>query len=57
MIRERIRQEVYVKNVAAELGVHPRTVSRDPQEQARSVQNGDLALRTKFGKGRRSLTP
>jgi transposase len=28
MIQERIRQGVYVKDVAAELGVHPRTVSR-----------------------------
>lgn len=27
MIQERIRQGVYVKDVAAELGVHPRTVS------------------------------
>src|ERR1700687_6469961 len=28
MIQERIRQGVYVKDIAAELGVHPRTVSR-----------------------------
>jgi transposase len=28
MIQERIRQGVYVKDVVAELGVHPRTVSR-----------------------------
>ena len=28
MIQEQIRQGVYVKDVAAELGVHPRTVSR-----------------------------
>jgi IS30 family transposase len=28
MIQERIRQGVYVKDVASELGVHPRTVSR-----------------------------
>src|SRR6202040_1451396 len=28
MIQERIRQGVYVKDVAAELGIHPRTVSR-----------------------------
>src|SRR6266436_4145726 len=28
MIQERIRLGVYVKDVAAELGVHPRTVSR-----------------------------
>jgi hypothetical protein len=28
MIQERIRQGVYIKDVAAELGVHPRTVSR-----------------------------
>src|SRR3984893_8799768 len=28
MIQERIRQGVYVKDIAAELGVHPRMVSR-----------------------------
>jgi transposase len=28
MIQERLRQGVYVKDIAAELGVHPRTVSR-----------------------------
>src|SRR5260370_39870220 len=28
MIQERIRQGVYVKDIAAEWGVHPRTVSR-----------------------------
>src|ERR1700738_4789871 len=28
MIQERIRQGVYVKDITAELGVHPRTVSR-----------------------------
>jgi transposase len=28
MIQERVRQGVYVKDIAAELGVHPRTVSR-----------------------------
>ena len=31
MIQERIRQGVYVKDIAAELGVHPRTVSRARQ--------------------------
>ena len=28
MIHERIAQGVYVKDIAAEMGVHPRTVSR-----------------------------
>ena len=28
MIEERVRQGVYIKDIAAELGVHPRTVSR-----------------------------
>src|SRR5271156_4266621 len=31
MIQERLRQGVYVKDIAAELGVHPRTVSRARQ--------------------------
>ena len=34
MIQERLRQGVYVKDVAAELGVHPRTVSRARQRGA-----------------------
>ena len=28
MIHERIAQGMYVKDIAAEMGVHPRTVSR-----------------------------
>jgi hypothetical protein len=34
MIQERIRQGVYVKDIAAELGVHPRTMSRALQRGA-----------------------
>jgi transposase len=38
MIQERVRQGVYVKDIAAELGVHPRTVSR-------ARKRGDAPLR------------
>ena len=34
MIHERLRRGVYVKDIAAELGVHPRTVSRARQRGA-----------------------
>src|SRR6202163_2418523 len=48
MIQERIRQGVYVKDVAAELGVHPRTVSRalkrggSPPGQRPAARKGKL---------------
>jgi transposase-like protein len=38
MIQERLRQGVYVKDIAAELGVHPRTASR-------ARRRGDAPLR------------
>jgi hypothetical protein len=41
MIQERLRQGVYVKDVAAELGVHPRTVS--PGAPARRCTGGMAA--------------
>jgi transposase len=48
MIQERLRQGVYVKDVAAELGVHPRTVSRARQRGAAPAGRRPAARHSKL---------
>ena len=48
MIQERIRQGVYIKDVAEELGVHPRTVSRALQRGASPPGERPAARKSKL---------
>jgi transposase len=48
MIQERIRQGVYIKDVAEELGVHPRTVSRALQRGAAPPGERPAARKSKL---------
>ena len=48
MIQERLRQGVYVKDIAAELGVHPRTVSRARQRGDAPARRRPMARASKL---------
>ena len=48
MIQERLRQGVYVKDIAAELGVHPRTVSRARKRGDAPLRQRPLARQSKL---------
>src|SRR5271156_2667824 len=48
MIQERLRQGVYVKDVAAELGVHPQTVSRARKRGAAPAGRRSVARSSKL---------